>query len=38
MKIYNANLKPTSSLIELFKVFSMSLEFSHLFIRDEEKK
>ena len=25
MKIYNANLKPTSGLIELFKVFSMSL-------------
>ena len=38
MKIYNSNLKSTTGLIELFKVFSMSLEFKHLSVRDEEKK
>ena len=35
MKIYNSNLKSTTGLIELFKVFSMSLEFKHLSVRDE---
>lgn len=35
--IYNENLKPGVSLIELFKIFSMSAEFKLVPIRDEEK-
>lgn len=35
--IYNDNLKPGISLIELFKIFSMSVEFKLVPVRDEEK-
>ena len=37
MSIYNTNLKPNTSLIDLFKIFSMSSEFRFLTVRDEEK-
>lgn len=37
MAIYNSNLKANSGLIELFKVFSMSIEFKYLTVREEEK-
>lgn len=34
MSIYNTNLKPTTGLIELLKIFSMSSEFKFLSVRD----
>eukprot|EP00105_Crassostrea_gigas_P000987 XP_011412986.1 PREDICTED: U5 small nuclear ribonucleoprotein 200 kDa helicase [Crassostrea gigas] len=34
---YNQLLKPTLSEIELFRVFSLSSEFKHLTVREEEK-
>jgi pre-mRNA-splicing helicase BRR2 len=37
MAIYNSNLKQSSGLIELFKIFSMSIEFKYLVVREEEK-
>ena len=37
MAIYNSNLKNNSGLIELFKIFSMSLEFKYINVREEEK-
>ncbi|UXI15487.1 Somatostatin receptor type 1 [Sarcoptes scabiei] len=37
ISIYNQFLKPTLSEIELFRVFSLSSEFKHITIRDEEK-
>ena len=37
MAIYNSNLKMNSGLIELFKIFSMSIEFKYLTVREEEK-
>lgn len=35
--IYNENIKPTMSIIDLFKVFSLSSEFKYIPIREEEK-
>ena len=37
MATYNQFLKPTLSEIELFRVFSLSGEFKHITIREEEK-
>jgi len=37
MATYNQLLKPTLSEIELFRVFSLSNEFRHVTVRDEEK-
>lgn len=37
MATYNQFLKPTLSEIELFRVFSLSGEFKHINIREEEK-
>lgn len=37
MCTYNQLLKPTLSEIELLRVFSLSSEFKHLFVREEEK-
>lgn len=37
MAIYNTNLKPNTGLIELFKIFSMSLQFKYITVREEEK-
>ena len=37
MNIYNSNLKSTSGLIELLKIFAMSIEFKYLAVREEEK-
>lgn len=37
MSMYNQLLKPTLSEIELFRVFSLSGEFRHIGVRDEEK-
>ncbi|XP_050545887.1 putative U5 small nuclear ribonucleoprotein 200 kDa helicase [Daktulosphaira vitifoliae] len=37
MATYNQLLKPTLSEIELFRVFSLSGEFRHIGVRDEEK-
>merc|ERR1712141_773331 len=37
MTTYNQLLKPTLSEIELFRVFSLSGEFQHIAIREEEK-
>ena len=34
---YNTLLKPTLSEIELFRVFSLSSEFKHIAVREEEK-
>ncbi|ESN94050.1 hypothetical protein HELRODRAFT_102998 [Helobdella robusta] len=34
---YNQQLKPMLSEIELFRVFSLSAEFKHITVRDEEK-
>ena len=34
---YNQLLKPTLSEIELFRVFSLSGEFRHISVREEEK-
>ena len=37
MATYNQLLKPTLSTIELFRVFSLSSEFKHIIVREEEK-
>jgi len=37
MNVYNQHVKPTMGVVELFKVFSLSNEFKHIPIRDEEK-
>lgn len=37
MAIYNTNLKSSAGLIELFKIFAMSIEFKYLVVREEEK-
>ena len=37
MSIYNTNLKPTMTIIDLFRVFSMSDEFKLIPVRQEEK-
>ncbi|KAK2163706.1 hypothetical protein LSH36_75g12085 [Paralvinella palmiformis] len=37
MATYNQLLKPTLSEIELFRVFSLSSEFRHITVREEEK-
>ncbi|XP_061385193.1 U5 small nuclear ribonucleoprotein 200 kDa helicase [Danaus plexippus] len=37
MQNYNQLLKPTLAEIELFRVFSLSAEFKHITVRDEEK-
>lgn len=37
MQTYNQLLKPTLSEIELFRVFSLSGEFRHITVREEEK-
>ncbi|RNA15787.1 U5 small nuclear ribonucleo helicase -like protein [Brachionus plicatilis] len=37
MQVYNVLLKATLSEIELFRVFSLSSEFKHLSVREEEK-
>ncbi|KAK3589739.1 hypothetical protein CHS0354_021060 [Potamilus streckersoni] len=37
MATYNQLLKPTLSEIELFRVFSLSSEFKHITVREEEK-
>ena len=35
--VYNENIKPTMSVIDLFKTFSLSSEFKYIPIREEEK-
>ena len=37
MASYNAHLKPTTSDIELFRLFSLSEEFKYINVREEEK-
>jgi len=37
MAVYNEYLKPNMSDIELFRVFSLSSEFKHMSVREEEK-
>ena len=37
MATYNTNLKSHSGLIELFKIFALSVEFKYLAVREEEK-
>jgi pre-mRNA-splicing helicase BRR2 len=37
ISIYNKLLKPTLNEIELFRIFSLSYEFRHITIREEEK-
>lgn len=37
MAVYNQQLKPTLSEIELFRVFSQSSEFRNIMVREEEK-
>eukprot|EP00953_Heterococcus_sp_UTEX-ZZ885_P017076 9573-Heterococcus_DN1.PRE.3 len=37
MAVYNEYLKPTMSDIELFRLFSLSGEFKHIHVREEEK-
>lgn len=37
MQTYNQLLKPTLGEIELFRVFSLSGEFKHIAVREEEK-
>ncbi|XP_030842191.1 U5 small nuclear ribonucleoprotein 200 kDa helicase isoform X2 [Strongylocentrotus purpuratus] len=37
MSTYNSLLKPTLSEIDLFRVFSLSSEFRHMVVREEEK-
>ncbi|XP_075988982.1 U5 small nuclear ribonucleoprotein l(3)72Ab [Anticarsia gemmatalis] len=37
MQCYNQLLKPTLCEIELFRVFSLSAEFKHIAVREEEK-
>ena len=37
MSIYNTNLKPTMTIIDLFRVFAMSEEFKLIPVRQEEK-
>jgi len=35
--MYNTRLKETNTEIELFHIFSLSSEFQHIHIREEEK-
>ena len=37
MAAYNQLLKPTLGEIELFRVFSLSAEFKHIAVREEDK-
>lgn len=37
MAVFNDYLKPTMSDIELFRLFSLSSEFKHIHVREEEK-
>lgn len=37
MAVYNQHLKPNMGMIELLKAFSLSHEFKHIPIREEEK-
>jgi pre-mRNA-splicing helicase BRR2 len=37
ISIYNDNIKPNMSLIDLFRLFSMSSEFKFIPVREEEK-
>ncbi len=37
MSVYNENLKPSLTDIELFRVFSLSSEFKYMSVREEEK-
>jgi pre-mRNA-splicing helicase BRR2 len=37
MATYNLHLKPTTSDIELFRLFSLSEEFKYINVREEEK-
>ena len=37
MSIYNTNLKSNAGLIELLRIFAMSIEFKFLVVREEEK-
>jgi pre-mRNA-splicing helicase BRR2 len=37
IKVFNEFLKPGMSEIEIFRLFSLSGEFKHIFVRDEEK-
>lgn len=37
MQIYNQLLKPSSAEIDLFRIFSLSSEFKHIAVREEEK-
>lgn len=37
MAVYNQHLKSNMGMIELLKVFSLSSEFKHIPIREEEK-
>jgi hypothetical protein len=37
MSIYNSNLKSNVGLIELLRIFAMSVEFKYLVVREEEK-
>jgi pre-mRNA-splicing helicase BRR2 len=37
MAVYNEHLRPSLNDIELFSVFSMSSEFKHMAVREEEK-
>lgn len=37
METYNKLLKETATEIDLFRIFSMSSEFKHIHVREEEK-
>uniref|UniRef100_A0A914QPU9 SEC63 domain-containing protein n=1 Tax=Panagrolaimus davidi TaxID=227884 RepID=A0A914QPU9_9BILA len=37
METYNKLLKETATEIDLFRIFSMSAEFKHIHVREEEK-
>lgn len=37
METYNKLLKETSTETDLFRIFSMSSEFKHIHVREEEK-
>ncbi|KHN71616.1 Putative U5 small nuclear ribonucleoprotein helicase [Toxocara canis] len=37
MQTYNQLLKATATEIDLFRIFSMSAEFKHIMVREEEK-
>ncbi len=37
MQTYNTTLKPTVGIIELFRIFTLSKEFEHIPVREEEK-